>query len=73
MEMINVRKSCQRFAASHPLASAPHTLRRLSEPYTWLWLEGALCDKRPSTVGMVLLTGLPDIFLSSIERRCAHG
>ncbi len=73
MEMINVRKSRQRFAASYLLASALHTLRHLSKPDAWLWLEGAVFNKGPSIISMVLLTNLPDIFLSSIERRRADG
>ena len=73
MEQTHVPTSRQPIAACEALATPLRTLHRLSEPDAWLWLEGALCGKRPSTVGMVLLTGLPDIFLSSIERRRAHG
>jgi len=73
MEQTHVPTSRQPIAACEALASSLRTLRNLSEPYTRLWLEGTLSDKRASTIGMVLLTHLPAIFFSSIETRCAHG
>ncbi len=73
MEQTHVPTSRQPIAACEALAAPLRTLRRLSESYARLWLEGALFDKRTSTISMVLLTNLPAILLSSIERRRADG
>ena len=73
MEQTHVPTSRQPIAACEALASPLRILRNLSEPYTRLRLEGAFFDKLASNIGMVLLTHLPAIFLSSIETRCAHG
>lgn len=73
MEQTHVPTSRQPIAARQALASPLRTLRHLSEPDARLWLEGTLFDKCASTISMVLLTSLSDIFLSSIERRRADG
>ena len=73
MEQINVPTSHQPIAACEALATPLRTMRHLSEPDAWLWLEGALFDKRTSTISMVLLSDLPAILLSSVTRRRADG
>jgi hypothetical protein len=73
MEQTHVPTSSQPIAACEALATPLRTLRRLSEPRARLWLEGAFSDKRTETISMVLLTNLPAIFLSSIERRRTDG
>jgi len=64
MEQTHVPTSRQPIAACEALASSLRTLRHLSEPHAWLWLEGTLFDKRASTISMVLLTDLSAILLS---------
>ena len=73
MEQTHVSTSRQPIAACEALATSLRTLRHLSEPDARLWLEGDFFDKRTSTISMVLLTDLPAILLSSIERRRADG
>lgn len=73
MEQTHVPTSRQPIAACEALATSLRTLRHLSEPHARLWLEGAFFEKRASTISMVLLSDLPAILLSSIERRRADG
>ena len=55
------------------LASPPRALRRVSQPRTRVWMEGALGIVKAPTNGLVLLKGLSGLLLSESAEVHRHG
>lgn len=57
----------------HLLASPLRTLRRLPQPYAWVWLEEARSGLDTSALRLVLFSGLSGLFLNASEEVTRHG